>query len=226
MFVFIIVSTFWTGAFAVEIDGIYYALDQSNNTATVTNKSQSTTSFRESYYTNAYSGAVTIPSIVTYEGKSYTVTTIQACAFNDCTELININIPATVTNINAASSALYPTTSIDGFPTCPSLKAIVVDSDNKYYSTMGGVLFNKDKRVLYYCPRGKTGNYNIPSTVTSIFQYAFLFCENITTVSIPDCVTFIGPSAFEGCKALTSVNIPTNLKTLGGRALGVVFRAL
>jgi hypothetical protein len=59
----------------VEIDGIYYRLDSSKNTATVT------------FGDKKYVGNVVIPSYVTYNDKTYTVKTIANSAFSNCTEL-------------------------------------------------------------------------------------------------------------------------------------------
>jgi hypothetical protein len=50
--------------------------------------------------------------------------------------------------------------------------------------------------------------------VTSIGDYAFSYCSNLTSVSIPSSVTSIGGSAFLGCSSLTSVTIPSGVKTI------------
>ena len=205
LLVFIIVSTFWSSASAVEIDGIYYYL--SENTATVTNKYQNSSSSKSDAYINAYSGTITIPSTVNYYGKDYTVTSIQDYAFFYCPDLKSVSLPSTISSIG--SSVFYHDS---------SLKAIIVSSDNNYFSTVGGVLFNKDKTILICCPGAKTGDYTVPSTVKEIKNGAFFKCESITTVSLPNGITGIGKDAFSNCKALTSVNIPTCLTSLGEAA--------
>lgn len=122
LLVFITASTLWISTSAVEINGIFYYL--SGNTATVTNKLQSSYGNSNNYYTNAYSGTITIPNTITYENKTYTVTRIQEFAFYDCPELKSITIPSTITFIR------------NSFALCPSLKAIIVNTDNPNYSTM------------------------------------------------------------------------------------------
>ena len=72
-------------AYDAEIDGIYYSLNGS--TAEVT-----------SGYDD-YSGDVTIPSSVTYNGTEYSVTSIADWAFQYCTGLTSIEIPESVTSI-------------------------------------------------------------------------------------------------------------------------------
>ena len=52
---------------------------------------------------------------------------------------------------------------------------------------------------------------DIPSSVTSIGNYAFKCCISLGSLSIPDSVTFIGHSAFYKCTSLTSVTIPSKL---------------
>ena len=69
-----------------------------------------------------------------------------------------------------------------------------------------------------------SGNIVIPATfeyggatynVTSISDFAFINCSNLTKVSIPDGVTSIGNDAFYGCSGLTSVTIPNSVTSIG-----------
>ena len=70
------------------IDGIYYNLNSSDNTASVTNNSN-----------GYYSGSVVIPEKVIYGGATYSVTSIGDNAFNNCTNLTNVSISNSVTLI-------------------------------------------------------------------------------------------------------------------------------
>ena len=54
-------------------------------------------------------------------------------------------------------------------------------------------------------PAGKTGEYSIPNSVTSIGDGAFSRCTGLTSITIPESVTSIGGGAFESC---------TNIKTI------------
>lgn len=75
-------------AYNAEIDGIYYNF--SENEATVT--------YRTTGY-NSYSGAVIIPTSVTYNNKTYSVTSIGNSAFQNCSSLTSITIPATLKKV-------------------------------------------------------------------------------------------------------------------------------
>ena len=131
------------------------------------------------------------------KGGSYTiptsVTSIDSNAFAGCTNLTSIAIPSSVT-------------SVEVFEGCTNLTSITVDTDNANYSSIDGVLFNKDKTTLFFFPRGKGGSYTIPTSVTSIDSNAFAGCTNLTSIAIPSSVTSIGGRAFKD-SSLTTVTI-------------------
>ena len=138
--------------------------------------------------------SITIPSTVTSIGNS---------AFNGCTSLSSITIPSSVTSIGEWV-----------FSFCSSLSSIIVDDDNQNYMSDDGVLFNKAGTTLICCPGGKSGDYTIPSSVTSISDYAFQKCESLSSVSIPSSVTSISANAFEFCISLSSVTIPATVTSI------------
>lgn len=70
-----------------------------------------------------------------------------------------------------------------------------------------------DDSFATYC-RDLT-SVTIPSSVTSIGEYAFYACTGLTSVTIPEGVTIIGNYAFSGCTGLTSVTIPTSVTSIG-----------
>ena len=176
---------------------------------------------------NAFSGCtsltnITIPSSVTEIGGS---------TFSGCTSLISITIPDSVTSIGESAfdgctsltSIMIPdsVTRIDSiaFGGCSSLTAIDVEVGNNNYTSVNGVLFNRDKTELICYPVGKTDkSYNIPNGVTSIGNYAFYGCSSLTSVTIPNSVTDIGIGAFLDCTNLTSITIPNSVTWIGGYA--------
>lgn len=95
----------------------------------------------------------------------------------------DVTIPDT-TNGLAVTSIGY-----GAFYGCTSLSAITVDAHNPAYSSVDGVLFNKNQTKLIQCPSAKAGSYTIPDCVTSIGDDAFYECTRLTSVAIPDSVT-------------------------------------
>ncbi|MDR0304781.1 MAG: leucine-rich repeat protein, partial [Chitinispirillales bacterium] len=124
------------------------------------------------------------------------VTRIPDCAFYGCSGLTGaLTIPSSVTSIG--NSAFFD---------CRRLTAINVEESNNNYTSIDGVLFNKAKTTLIQYPAGKTGTtYTIPSSVTSIGEHAFYYCNGLTSVTIPSSVTSIGERAFYYCNGLTKI---------------------
>ena len=162
-----------TVAHDFEVDGIYYNI----------NGTQATVTYQgDSYTSKAYSGNVTIPSTVTYDGTTYAVTAIGRTAFRSCSSLTSVAIPKSVTVID--NSAFY---------NCSGLASVnipnAVTSINNY--------------SFFGC--SSLTSVTIPNAVTSIGEYAFRGCKGLTSVTIPKSVTSIGASAFNGCTGLLAV---------------------
>ena len=164
-------------------------------------------------------GEVVIPSCVTeigdsafdrcYDLKDVTipngVLSIGTCAFRYCRRLTGMTIPQSVTNIGTRA-----------FTGCDELWTFSVDPANRFYSSRGGLLLNKDGTVLV---RG-INDYGvvIPDGVTTIGEAAFECCDWLESVEIPESVTAIGYAAFAGCWSLTSIEIPRGVTTIGNSA--------
>jgi hypothetical protein len=197
--------------FAVANDDgktIYYNRSADGNSAIVT--------FRGSIsYSNTYVGNFVIPNSVAYGGRSYKVIAIGESAFKGCTTLTSLTIPESITSIDPG--AFSP-----GFNQlwlgCTSLKEFVVSEQNADYTTIDGILFNKDKTIIVVYPYAKASVYTIPSSVTSIGQTAFQGCRNLINITIPNSVISIGTAAFYTCSGLTSVTIGSNVTSIGTRA--------
>ena len=126
------------------------------------------------------------------------VTSIGMGAFSGCNGLTTINIPKGVTSIGN-----------EALTSCKSLTDITVDVDNLNYTSINGMLFNKEAISLITCPGG-LATVSIPQGVTSIGDNAFRYCNSLTTISIPKGITSIGESAFSGCTSLTSIEVDTD----------------
>ena len=108
--------------------------------------------------------------------------------------LVSMTIPDRVTSIGESA-----------FSYCDKLTAVVVGAANPAYSSLDGVLFDKEGTTLVAYPAGKQGEYTIPDIVTSIRSYAFGGCDMLTTVTISEGIKSLGNRAFAGCDRLTSV---------------------
>lgn len=177
---------------------------------------------REAFSGNLYLTSIKIPEGVTsiemstFNGCTNlknvelpsSLTTIEINAFTGCTSLTEIRIPSGVTNIN-----------VNAFLGCSNLEKITVDEANTEYSSLDGVLFDKDKTTLVYCPEGKrTADYEIPDGVRIIGASAFRNNMTLTTVVIPGSVATIGGYAFFNCKSLKNVDLPIGLTEIGWAA--------
>jgi hypothetical protein len=152
---------------------------------------------------SAFSGCSGLTSVTVPDS----VTNLGAGVFENCTGLTNVTIGSGVTNIG-----------VGVFNGCSGLGAIAVAPQNPSYSSLGGVLFNKNQTTLVAWPPGDTGAYAIPSSVTSIGGGAFYGCGGLTSISIPGSVTSIGTNAFSACSALASVTLPAGVTNLGAGA--------
>lgn len=173
-------------------------------------------------FKNSQITSISIPSSVSVigEGAFYYCTeladisisdglkTISEDAFWSCYSISEVLIPKSVTTIEKSA-----------FDFCNSLENIIVSSDNQTYSSVNGVLFNKNKTNIILYPKGKKStSYTIPNTVVTIEDYALYSCDNLTNVIIPDSVTSIGEDSFGSCNSLESIQIGSNVKTIGESA--------
>ena len=110
------------------------------------------------------------------------------------------------------------------FEECTKLKEYKVHSDNSDFTDEAGVLFSKNKDILYFYPPAKDGaKYNIPTTVNELAQKAFQGANKLTSMDIPNTVETIGIEAFRNMKGLVTVNFQTPSKVKELKA--DVFRA-
>jgi hypothetical protein len=218
MLMSIVVTT--ASAHDAEVDGIYYNLNTSSQTATVTYKGSS-------WQENEYSDGVVIPTSFTYKSVIYTVTSIGAFAFYACRDLTSITIPNSVTSIGefafnccSLSSITIPNsiTSIGNSAfELNDLSSIKVEEGNSYYDSRdncNAIIETVSNRLIQGCC-----NTTIPNSVTCIGDGAFSNCHNLTTITIPNGVTSIENSAFLNCHNLSSpILIPNSVVSIGSSA--------
>ncbi len=140
--------------------------------------------------------SITIPS---------SVTRIDDCAFFYCYGLTSITIPNSVTWIGYRA-----------FEGCSGLTSVVVESGNTIYDSRNNcnAIIKTASNTLIVGFK----NTFIPSSVTSIYIYAFQNCSGLTSITIPNSVTSIGNYAFAGCSDLASITIPNSVTSIGNYA--------
>ncbi len=99
---------------------------------------------------------------------------------------------------------------------CHNLTSITVHEDNDNYSSLDGVLFNKDKTILYFCPVNyQSTTYTIPYGVELCDICCFSDSRNLEHIKIPDTVTEISNYTFNGIKTIKQITIPASVKKIG-----------
>lgn len=127
--------------------------------------------------------------------------TIGDNAFEYCSGLTNVDIPRRVSSIGVAA-----------FSNCGKLKEFTVNRNNVYFSAKDGVLFNYSKTTLICYPCGmNNSSYSVPEGVTTIGQFAFENCSELTEIILPQTLITIKSGAFYDCESIKKFDIPASV---------------
>lgn len=182
----------------IVYNGVVYYLGYDDDTASVA--SQQNPVFEPSFYVH-YEGDIVIPEVLHFEGRDYTVTSINDEAFAWFSSITGLSISKTVTYFSH-NAFLY---------NCTCLTLNVAEGNPRYDSrdNCNAVIETASNKLIQGC----LGTV-IPSTVTTIGKNAFCY-QDITSIDIPNSVTTIEESAFERCQSLTSLTIPGSVASIG-----------
>ena len=173
--------------------------------------------------------SVTIPTTVTYDEVTYSVTAIDVNAFADCTSLKCI-IMESATPLALASSMV--------FNSCTALNTIAVPSeavDAYKAATNWSTYASKILTLDGACGDDVYWSYNTDSKILTIFGTGAMedyfrnirpwesYYRDITTIVIRNGVTTISDKAFERCTALSSIDIPASVTTIGEHAFSLCY---
>jgi hypothetical protein len=132
-----------------------------------------------------------------------TVTELDFYAFGWCSNLTSIYVPASLTSISRLS-----------FSCCNNLDHISVAEDNPKYDSRGNC-----NAVIETATNKLVVGSNltvIPESVTAIADNAFDGRAKIKTIDVPESVKSIGRGAFDGCVSMKSIKIPSTFTSIGG----------
>ena len=174
-----------------QIDGVYYVLDGCALTATVTHAGYT----EENTNNGSYSGEVTIPATVTYEGQTYNVTRIGKYAFYFCYSLASVTLGDNVRDIGDRA-----------FYNCSMLASV----------TLGKKVRDIGIKAFYNC--STLASVNLGDNVRDIGSYAFQDCTSLASVTFGKNVREIKGYAFQDCTSLASVNLGDNVQRIRSQA--------
>jgi hypothetical protein len=136
-------------------------------------------------------GAIVIPN---------SVVTVLGHAFDGCVAITSVTIQSGTTSIKERA-----------FGNNPSLTEFIVAEANPNYKSVSGVLYDEAQTKLITCPGGRTGSFAVPNGITSIENYAFIYCAKLTSVTLPNSVLSIGQGAFLYCTGMSSIVLGNGL---------------
>lgn len=200
-------ATYWSNFTTIKeapynfvYNGIYYSIT-GDNTVEVT--------YKDTNY-NSYSGNVSIPRTVVYNGTTYQVTSIGQYAFNKSTGLTSVTLPQSIAKMGPYA-----------FDHCSGLTRVNISN----LAAWCNITFQSSASsnpLCYghhlYLNGTEVTDLTVPSGVQQLAQFVFYGCEGLTSVTIPNSVTSIGWSCFSGCTNLKTVNLGSGLTSIANYA--------
>ena len=162
-----------------------------------------------SAYRNETASEVTVPDTISFDGNDIPVVSVGTGAFTNALKLKTVNIGAGIVSLSGAS-----------FDCAYALEEITVDAANTYFSSLNGVLYNKQRTSLLKFPAAKQGDtytasFTVPSNVASIGDYAFKDNINLVQINLAAKISKIGAHSFESTERLMNLELPSLVESIG-----------
>lgn len=189
-------STAYSYSFVSE--GIYYNI--------LSDKASVEVTYRNTNY-DTYIGEVIIPSEVSYNGNTYTVTGIGSRAFYKCSTVTSITLPPTISKIGLY--AFEDANHIQRVNISNLTSWCMMDVDS-YYScplVYGGTLYLNNSPV--------SSLESLDPSCTTIAKYAFFGNTYLTNVVLPESIKSVQAAAFRGCSNMTYLEVGPNVTSMG-----------
>ena len=127
---------------------------------------------------------------------------IDWCGFRGCDAMKTIHLPD---SLKAIGANIFPF----------SLKTITVSPTCRNFTTIDGILYNKDVTELVAFPKNsETTHFVVPDSVKKLGSEAFWYCEKLKSIKLPDGLAEIGNGSFSYCRSLMSISLPDGIKTI------------
>lgn len=192
-----------------ESNGIYYMITDTEAKTVIISYNEDANSNRIKY-----AGDIVIPEKVKVNGIEYTVEGYSLSTFQECTELISIELPESIHSISKQS-----------FEGCTNLKSIKIPSSvtsigmRAFHlcSSLNNVKLPDGLKILdagAFQGCSSLQEITIPEGITTIDLMTFCDCTSLTNVTFPNTLQVIGQSSFQNCQSLINLYIPDSVTTI------------
>lgn len=174
------------------VDGICYLINADNDHEV---NVVPFTTYYDGYYiydVPFYSGDITIPEVVNYQGQDYTVTSIGGTFCG--TGITSISLPCSITTID-----------IHAFSECTYLRSVQLPNT---ITEIGDHAFSECTNLT---------SINIPNSLEEIGYCVFENCESLSSIYIPASIYYIYSNAFHGCSSLSHIEVSSDNRTFDSR---------